>query len=179
MTTSRWLAASASALAALTLAACAGMGAGQPGASAELRPTAAIQPNATTGRVTFTALEHGVRVAGEVRGLPPGEHGFHLHEKGDCGDNGNAAGGHFNPTGSKHGMFGAAMHHAGDLPSLVADASGVVRFSVDVQDISLADGAPNSVIGRAVVVHRDRDDGVSQPAGNAGPRIACAVITRN
>ncbi|HYP84471.1 superoxide dismutase family protein [Variovorax sp.] len=163
------------------LGACGGMKmGGGASAVANLAPTGAVTPNPTTGKITFTALEHGVRVAGEVRGLKPGsEHGFHLHEKGDCADNGNAAGGHFNPAGGRHGKFGSAGGHAGDLPSLVADSSGVARFSVDDHSISLTDGEANNVVGRAVVVHRDPDDFTSQPAGNSGPRIACAVVTRN
>jgi len=166
--------------ATVLLSACAGMGYGKPRATAALAPTAAISPNPTRGSVTFTALDHGVRVAGEVRGFAPGsEHGFHIHEKGDCGDNAMASGGHFNPAGGIHGKFGAPGSHAGELPSLVADASGVARFSVDVHSISLTDGAPNNVIGRALVVHRDPDDFTTQPAGNSGPRTACAVITRN
>ena len=166
------------AAAASLLAGCGTLG-GRASAVADLAPTGAISPNPTTGNVTFTALEHGVRVAGEVRGFAPGtEHGFHIHEKGDCGDNGNASGGHFNPAGGTHGKFGAPGSHAGELPSLVADATGTARFSVDVHSISLTEGAANNVIGRALVVHRDRDDFTSQPAGNSGPRIACALITR-
>lgn len=175
---------------ALLLGACAGQGSGMrmnsdpggatgAGAQAMLAPTAAIVPNPTTGDVTFVALEHGVRVAGEVRGLVPGsEHGFHIHEKGDCGNNGEAAGGHFNPAGGVHGKYGAPGSHAGELPSLVADSGGVARFQVDDHSISLTEGAANNVIGRALVVHRDRDDLVSQPSGNSGPRIACTVIAK-
>ncbi|MDQ7956139.1 MAG: superoxide dismutase family protein [Rhodocyclaceae bacterium] len=170
--------AGAAVLACAALSACGSMGMGRPTATANLAPTAAINPNPTTGKVTFTALDHGVRVAGEVRGLTPGEHGFHIHEKGDCGDNGNASGGHFNPAGGTHGKFGAAGSHAGELPSLVAGADGTARFSVEVHSISLTDGAANNVVGRALVVHRDRDDYTTQPAGNSGPRIACAVIAR-
>ena len=163
---------------AALLSACAGMG-GKPSTAVELVPTGAITPNPTRGTITFTALDHGVRVSGSVRGLVPGsEHGFHIHEKGDCGDNGNASGGHFNPTGGAHGKFGAPGSHAGELPSLTADAGGVARFSFDDHAISLADGAANSVIGRALIVHRDPDDGKTQPTGNSGPRIACAVITK-
>ena len=166
---------------AAALAACGtsmNMGAGKPGATANLLPTAAVSPNPVVGNVSFTALEHGVRVAGEIRGLAPGsEHGFHIHEKGDCGDNGNASGGHFNPAGGTHGKYAAPGSHAGELPSLVADGKGIARFSVDDHSISLDAGLPNNVIGRALVVHRDRDDFTSQPAGNSGPRIACAVIS--
>lgn len=187
--TSRAFRLAAPAAIALLLGACAGQGSGMrmnsgadraAGARAMLVPTAAITPNPTTGTVTFTALDHGVRVAGEVRGLVPGsEHGFHVHEKGDCGNNGEAAGGHFNPAGSVHGKFDAPGSHAGDLPSLVADANGVARFQVDDHSISLTDGAANNVIGRALVVHRDRDDLMSQPSGNSGPRIACTVIAKS
>jgi Cu-Zn family superoxide dismutase len=165
-------------LTATLLAGCGSMGA-KPGAVASLAPTAAISPNPTMGDIVFTALDTRVRVAGEVRGLAPGtEHGFHIHEKGDCGDNGNASGGHFNPAGGTHGKFAAAGSHAGELPSLVADDKGIARFAVDVPSISLTEGASNNVIGRALVVHLNRDDFTSQPAGNSGPRIACALITR-
>ncbi|MGJ7494424.1 superoxide dismutase family protein [Variovorax sp. RT4R15] len=161
------------------LAGCGSMSMGKASAVAALAPTAAISPNPTMGRVTFTALDHGVRVAGEVRGFAPGsEHGFHIHEKGDCSDNAMASGGHFNPTGGTHGKFGAPGSHAGELPSLVADANGVARFSVDDHSISLTEGAANSVLGRALVVHKDPDDFKTQPAGNSGPRTACAVITK-
>jgi len=177
--TSRFRSIALAAAAAGLLAGCASMSGGA-GAVADLAPTAAVTPNPTMGKVTFTPLEHGLRVAGEVRGLPPNtEHGFHIHEKGDCGDNGNASGGHFNPAGGVHGKFAAPGSHAGELPSLVADASGVARFRVDVHSISLTDGAANNVIGRALVVHRDRDDYTTQPAGNSGPRIACAVIAKS
>jgi Cu-Zn family superoxide dismutase len=174
----RLIATGSALLASAILAACGSMG-GNPSSAVELVPTGAITPNPTRGTVTFTALDHGVRVAGEVRGLVPGsEHGFHIHEKGDCGDNGNASGGHFNPTGGTHGKFGAPGSHAGELPSLRADASGVARFSLEDHSISLTPGATNSVIGRALVVHRDPDDFTTQPAGNSGPRIACAVIAK-
>lgn len=109
----RRLSAIAAALAAsAVLAACGSMG-GKPSTVVELVPTGAITPNPTRGTVTFTALDHGVRVSGEVRGLVPGsEHGFHIHEKGDCGNNGDASGGHFNPTGATHGKFAAPGSHA-------------------------------------------------------------------
>lgn len=164
------------AAAALT-AGCAGFGGGKARATATLVPTAAQPGMTVTGTVRLTALDHGVRLEGEVKGLKPGqEHGFHIHEKGDCGNNANASGGHFNPGGGTHGMFGSPGSHAGELPSLVADAQGQARFRVDVHSISLTEGAANNVVGRALVVHRDRDDYTTQPAGNSGPRVACAVI---
>lgn len=161
------------------LSACGTLG-GQSVAGADLAPTAVMTPNTTMGKVTFTPLEHGVRIAGEVHGLVPGtEHGFHIHEMGSCANNGDAAGGHFNPAGGTHGKFAAPGSHAGDLPSLVADAGGAARFSFDDHMLSMTEGAANNVIGRALVLHRDRDDFTTQPAGNSGPRIACGVISRN
>ena len=176
------LASAATAVLTLTmLSGCSSMmGPAPVKAAVTLAPTGAITPNPTSGNVTFTALQHGVRVAGEVRGMVPGsEHGFHIHEKGDCGNNGDAAGGHFNPGGTPHGMYGSPTSHAGELPSLVADASGVARFNIDLHVISLGTGAPDDAIGRALIVHRDRDDFTTQPSGNSGPRVACAVVTRS
>jgi len=155
------------------------MGPAPATANVMLAPTGALTPNPTSGNVTFTAMPNGVHAVGEVRGLAPGsEHGFHIHEKGDCGNNGDASGGHFNPAGTKHGMFGAPTSHAGELPSLRADASGVARFDVELQAVTLGTDAANDIIGRALIVHRDRDDYTTQPSGNSGPRVACAVITR-
>ncbi len=126
-------------------------------------------------------VQHGdkVRVSGEIRGLKPGaEHGFHVHDKGDCSSgDGMSTGGHYNPGGRKHGAHGQGEHHAGDLPSLKADANGVARFSFDSRSIGVDSGA--AIVGRGLIVHRDPDDYTTQPTGNAGPRLACAVITRS
>ncbi len=157
----------------LGLVACATPGT-EPGASAELQAT---RGNAVTGSVRFAQKGHKVRVTGEVRGLKPhAEHGFHVHEKGDCSSgDGMSAGGHFNPSASAHGQHGHGMHHAGDLPSLKADAQGVARVDFETDSLSVAAGA-RSVVGRGLIVHRDPDDFKSQPAGNAGARVACGVI---
>ena len=183
---------SLSLFAALVAAGCASTGSGdaassgaapKPAASSTAKQAsvklAPASGSLVSGMLTLKPMGDGVHITGEIGGLTAGgTHGFHIHEKGDCGDNGNASGGHFNPAGGMHGKFGAAGTHAGELPSLVADAAGVARFSVDVHSISLTDGAANNVVGRALVVHRDPDDFTTQPAGNSGPRIACAVITR-
>lgn len=144
-------------------------------ATAELAPT---RGHATTGQLRFEQRGDQVQVTGEVRGLRPGaEHGFHVHEKGDCSSgDGLSTGGHFNPGGVAHGRHGAGSHHAGDLPSLVADAQGVARVAFTTRAISLRAGAPAGVVGRGLIVHRDPDDYTTQPTGNAGPRLACAVI---
>jgi Cu-Zn family superoxide dismutase len=147
-----------------------------PSGMAMLAPTAG---NTATGHIMFTTVPNGVRVTGDVQGLKPGAvHGFHIHEKGDCGSpDAMSAGGHFNPGGAPHGEHGHAPHHAGDLPSLTADAGGAARIDVVTGAISVG-GGPNDILGRGLIVHRDPDDYKTQPTGNSGPRLACAVITK-
>lgn len=172
---SRTLISLAAVAASATLAGCAAMGGG-PSATANLQATTG---NTTTGSVRFVQKGDKVAVSGEVRGLKPGAtHGFHVHEKGDCSSgDGMSTGGHFNPGGSPHGQHGHGGHHAGDLPSLQADASGVARFSFESTTIRVG-GGTTDVVGRGLIVHRDPDDYRTQPTGNAGPRLACAVIQR-
>lgn len=134
--------------------------------------------SSVTGSIKVSEIAGGLRLVGEVRGLKPGgEHGFHIHEKGDCSaTDASSAGGHFNPAGAPHGHSGSGPHHAGDLPNLKADASGVAKVDLKVPGITLQPGAAQSAAGRSLVVHRDPDDYTSQPAGNSGPRVACGVI---
>jgi Cu-Zn family superoxide dismutase len=162
-------------VAAALAAGCAAMGE-PPGAKAvaKLAPT---KGNSVSGTVTFEQRGSAVRVSGTISGLKPGaEHGFHVHDKGDCSSgDGMSAGGHFNPLATSHGHYGAAEHHAGDMPSLRADAGGNAAFSFEASGIAVGSGATD-IVGRGLIVHRDPDDYKSQPAGNAGPRLACAVI---
>ena len=160
-------------IAAAALAGCAAVSSG-PTATATLEPT---RGNTTTGTVRFVQSGDVVKVSGEVRGLKPGaEHGFHIHEKGDCSSgDGMSAGGHFNPGGKPHGHHGAGEHHTGDLPSLRADANGVATFSFESRTIRVGSTA-DDIVGKGLIVHRDPDDYKTQPTGNAGPRLACAVI---
>jgi len=132
--------------------------------------------NRTTGTVTFAERFGKVYVTAEVSGLAPNqEHGFHVHEKGDCSSgDGMSAGGHFNPDGKPHGPQ-TASHHAGDMPNLKADAAGNAKASFVLDDVTVAVG-PKSVVGRGLIVHKDPDDFKTQPTGNAGARLACAVI---
>ena len=131
----------------------------------------------TSGTVTLRERGDAVVAHVQVRGLAPNsEHGFHVHEKGDCSaPDAMSAGPHFNPGGQPHGRPGGDAHHAGDLPNLKADASGNVDVEKTLTGLTLAPG-PNSIVGRSLVVHRDPDDFATQPAGNSGPRIACGVI---
>jgi Cu-Zn family superoxide dismutase len=160
-------------LAAAWLASCSTVEPG-PSARTELKPTAG---NSASGWVQFDAMGERVQVTAEVRGLKPNaEHGFHVHDKGDCSaPDAMSAGGHFNPGGKPHGHHGQAERHAGDMPSLKADATGVARLNWSSTLLGVGAG-PANVIGRAVIVHRDPDDYVTQPTGNSGPRLACGVI---
>jgi Cu-Zn family superoxide dismutase len=141
-------------------------------AIAKLMPT---QGNNTRGEITFTQDAKGVHITGSFTGLAFGEHGFHIHEKGDCSaPDGASAGGHFNPTTAHHGARDAADRHAGDLGNLKSDPYGMARLDINDDKISL-DG-PNSIIGKAVIIHEKADDFQTQPTGNAGSRLACGVI---
>lgn len=158
----------------LFVAACATTGSSGPTASADLAPASG---SSVRGKVMFADVGDRLRVTAEISGLTPGEHGFHVHEIGDCSAaDATSAKGHFNPAGQKHGRAGAGEHHAGDMPNLKADASGVARYSVEVPMLAIGSGA-GDILGRAVVVHADPDDYASQPAGNSGKRVACGVIT--
>lgn len=161
-------------LAATLLAGCSGMATtGKPAAEARLMPT---QGNNVSGFVRLVEVETGVRLEARVHGLTPGGHGIHVHEKGDCSaPDGSSAGGHFNPTGKPHGSPDSAEHHLGDLPMLVADASGRAELSTVLKGVSLGEGR-NSIVGRGIIVHASADDFVTQPAGNSGARQACGVI---
>ena len=145
-------------------------------AVASLQPT---RGNTASGTVRFVQNGDTVKVTGEVKGLKPNaEHGFHVHEKGDCSSgDGMSTGGHYNPAGAGHGRHGHGRHHVGDLPALVADAQGVAKVDFESTSISLL-GNDHNIVGKGLIVHRDADDYNAQPAGNAGPRMACAVIEK-
>jgi len=161
---------------AILVAGYAGAQGTGPKAVAQLEAT---QGNTATGTVTFEQRGDKAVVTVEVRGLKPNaEHGLHVHEKGDCSSgDGMSAGGHFNPKGTPHGQPGHGPHHAGDMPALKADANGAAKLVWEGDEITVTDG-PLSIVGRGVIVHRDPDDYKTQPTGNAGPRLACGVVTR-
>jgi len=140
---------------------------------ATLQPTAG---NQASGTAWFVRQGSDVLVRARVTGLKPNqEHGFHVHEKGDCSaPDATSAGGHFNPDGKPHGPQ-AGPHHAGDMPSLKADAAGVADYSATVHG-SVLDGSAGDLAGKGLVVHANPDDYTTQPTGNSGARIACGVI---
>ena len=131
-----------------------------------------------SGRLTFVPMGGGVHITGTIGGLPQGKPAaFHVHEKGDCSAmDASSAGGHFNPATQPHGRAGSGAHHAGDMDNLQANAEGVAHVDVHLRGVTLGGGAANDIAGRALVVHAGADDYHSQPAGNAGARVACGVI---
>jgi len=146
-------------------------------AQAELRATTTAQPVAgrpVQGLIRFAQMSDGaVRVTGQVNNLAPNSRvGFHIHENGVCSGDGSAAGGHFNPGGRQHATPGHG--HAGDLPMLQADATGSATVQYVSHDIHVV--GPQSNVNRGLIVHAAPDDYRTQPTGNAGARVACAVI---
>jgi Cu-Zn family superoxide dismutase len=161
-------------LLALSLAGCSWLEGGKL-ASAKLESKS---DSKVWGSVSFRELGDKVEVRADVRGLPPGnQFGFHVHEKGDCSaPDAMSAGGHFNPAGKPHGHPDKTPErHAGDMPNLRSDAEGSAVYAFETNLLTVSPGAI-SVVGKAVVIHAKPDDYTSQPAGNAGPRIACGLI---
>jgi len=148
---------------------------GAVSASAQLQAT---EGNATAGTLSFAAVDGGIRVTGQVTGLPGGsEHGFHVHEKGDCSaPDASSAGGHFNPTSTAHGRVGQGEHHGGDSDNITANDQGVAAVDTLLRGVTLGDGTGTDILGKGVIVHADPDDYTTQPTGNAGGRLACGVI---
>jgi Cu-Zn family superoxide dismutase len=147
-----------------------------PTATAELKTT----DGKDAGKVTLTQTSSGVRLQLALKGLPEGEHAFHVHAVGKCEPPFTTAGPHFNPGQKKHGKTNPEGHHAGDMDNIRVAANGTVSLTVENKDITLEKGKPNSVFqdaGTAIVVHAGQDDYKTDPAGNAGDRIACGVIT--
>jgi Cu-Zn family superoxide dismutase len=164
-------------LAGAALLGCQSTPEDMPRATAALKPT---KGSKVIGEATFDQVGSKVRVVAYVQGLVPGRaHGFHIHEAGDCSSgDGMSAKGHFNPFGKPHGHFQSGERHAGDLPALQAGPDGRAKIDVELDQISVTPG-PGSIVGRGLIVHADPDDYKTQPTGNAGARVACAVIQRN
>ncbi len=132
------------------------------------------------GLATLEETPNGTMINVEFTGLAPGVHAFHIHAVGKCDPPFESAGPHFNPTGAAHGMAIGKGYHAGDLPNVFVPASGNVHVELLVPRVTVRSGAQSvfDADGSALVVHVDRDDHKTDPAGNAGDRIACGVIER-
>jgi Cu-Zn family superoxide dismutase len=142
-------------------------------AEAQMQPT---EGNEVAGTVRFEQTGEGLAVQVDLTGLPPSsQHGFHVHEVGDCSaPDATSAGDHYNPEGHPHALPDGAARHAGDMGNIEADENGEVHHRVVIDTMSI-DGEQPTVIGRAVIVHAQPDDG-GQPTGNAGARVACGVV---
>ena len=143
-------------------------------AQAVLKPA---KGSKVSGTITFIEEGGKTTVFSTVENLKKGAHGFHIHETGDCTDAAagfKKAGGHFNPAQHAHADVNVNPRHVGDMGNLVADNKNKVNSSVTIEGLPL--GGPESIIGKAVIIHKNKDDGKTQPTGNAGDRLACAVI---
>ena len=142
---------------------------------ANLSPASA---SIVSGRIALMVEPGGIHITGLIGGLQPMQQaGFHIHERGDCSAvDASSAGGHFNPTHQPHGNAKIGAHHAGDMDNLTSDLEGVARVDTRLGEVTLGGGAPNDILGRALVVHADPDDYATQPAGKSGARVACGVI---
>jgi Cu-Zn family superoxide dismutase len=139
-------------------------------------PIEAKSGSKLSGKAVLTETEGGVHVVLTLEGLEPGEHGAHVHEKGDCSAaDGASAGGHFNPASKDHGLPGADKRHLGDLGNITIAKDGKGSLDITAPGANLKASDPNSFVGRAIIVHAKKDDG-GQPTGNAGGRVGCGVI---
>lgn len=154
----------------------AGQGAGMAAeyAEAEILPT---EGQDTGGVIKLTREGDQVRIEGSITGLTPGSHGFHIHEKGDCSaPDASSAGGHYEPADDPHGspQDPPDQHHLGDFGNITANEDGEAEVRITDPEIRLS--GPESVIGKAIIVHGGEDDLESQPSGDAGPRVGCGEI---
>ena len=137
-----------------------------------LTPT---EGNNVKGIVTFTQKASGILIVADVEGLSEGKHGFHIHEFGDISKlDGTSAGGHFNPDHKDHAGPDNEIRHAGDFGNIIADENGNAHY--ERVDSLISFKGINNIIGRAIIIHADEDDLVSQPTGDAGGRVAYGVI---
>ncbi len=152
----------------------------------EKKASKTVTMTAASGAVLGTATieqekEGGVEIQLSLHGLTPGEHALHFHQTASCiGPDFKSAGGHFNPTAAHHGLNNPSGPHAGDMDNFMVGPDGTAHMTVSNPRVTLEPGQPNSLLsngGTALVIHAKADDLMSDPAGNAGDRVGCGVIT--
>lgn len=133
-----------------------------------------------SGTATFIEKNGKVTFEAKLSGLKPGIHAIHIHEKSDCSAaDGSSAGGHWNPTFKKHGKWGVGEYHKGDIGNFTADANGNGSIKLTTDEWCIGCGDPTKdILGKGLIVHEGADDYTSQPAGNAGARVACSAIIK-
>jgi Cu-Zn family superoxide dismutase len=151
------------------------------GGAPPARVTATLQSGRgePVGEAVLSETPHGVLITATLHDLPPGEHGFHIHEHGRCIAPFESAGGHFNPKHARHGFRNAKGAHAGDLPNVIVPEDGKAKVEIMAYGVTLAKGKPSSLLdqdGTALVIHAGPDDYRTDPAGNSGDRLACGVV---
>ena len=133
-----------------------------------------------SGTATFVEKKGKVTFVAKLAGLKPGVHAIHIHEKSDCSAaDGSSAGGHWNPTFKKHGKWGVAEYHKGDIGNFTADekGNGTITLTTDEWSIGCEDPTKD-ILGKGLIVHAGTDDFTTQPTGNAGGRVACSAIIK-
>ncbi len=130
-----------------------------------------------SGQAVFTQMGDNIKMVVSLANVSPGEHAVHIHAIGDCSaPDGTSAGGHWNPTGVAHGKWGEGEFHLGDIGNMMVDAQGMGTIELTTNLWEMNTGSDIDIVGKAMVVHAEADDFVSQPSGNAGARIGCGVI---
>ena len=168
-------------IAALLLAAAGAAGAKKLTVTTELKDAKGASVGTAQISGSVDPGKHGVTVKIKLHGLAPGEHALHFHQNAVCeAPDFKSAGPHFNPAKMKHGLLNPEGPHAGDMPNFKADAKGNAKATVHNERVSLGEREDSlfSNGGTALVVHAKADDMKTDPAGNAGDRIACGVIKK-